>query len=126
MLKLLTLFECCSDTANSRGTVRTTQSPNEGNSRISYYCTLNKFRGLIFCVFDWQENLWGITDYFWSNGGVVGTIIVRFAKYASYCGFIFVDRGIPRNPQNLYTLKISTHTVTLGYIATSYRRIRFL
>ena len=50
---------------------------------------------------------------------MVGTIIVGFAKYASYCGLIFVDRGIP---QNLYTSKISTHMVTLGY----YRRIRFL
>ena len=35
MSKQLTLFECRSDTANSRETVRTriTQSPNEGNSR---------------------------------------------------------------------------------------------
>ena len=52
--KLLTLFECRSDAANSRGTVRTTQSPNEENSRISYYRTRertrNKFRGLIFRV----------------------------------------------------------------------------
>ena len=93
MLKLLTLFECRSDMANSRGTVRTTQSPNEGNNRISYYPTRNKFRGLIFCVFDWQENLWGIN--FRGHGSMVGTIIVRFAKYASYCGLIFVDRGIP-------------------------------
>ena len=48
---------------------------------------------------------------------MVGTIIVRFAKfakYASYCGLIFVDRGIPRNPQKLYVLKVSTRTVTLG------------
>ena len=57
----------------------------------------NKFCGLIFHVFDWQENSWGIN--FRGNGGVVGTIIVGFAKYASYCGLIFVGRDIP---QNLY------------------------
>ena len=45
-----------------------------------YYHTRNKFHGLIFCVFDWQENSWGIN--FRSNGGMVGTIIVRFAKCA--------------------------------------------
>ena len=38
-----------------------------------------KFRGLIFHAFDWQENSWGIN--FCSHGGVVGTIIVGFAKY---------------------------------------------
>ena len=39
---------------------------------------------------------------------MVGTIIVRFAKfakYASYCGLIFVDRGIPRNPQKIIHLE---------------------
>ena len=106
MLKLLTLFECHSDTANSRVTVRTTQSLNEGNIRISYYCARNKFRGLIFRVFDWQENLRGVS--FHSNGGMVGTIIVRFAKfakYASYCGLIFVDRGIPQSPYKFIHLE---------------------
>ena len=33
MSKQLTMFECRSDTANRRGTVRTNQLPNEGNSR---------------------------------------------------------------------------------------------
>ena len=76
--------------------------------------TYNKVCGLIF---HWQENSWGIN--FRCNGTVVGTIIVGYAKYASYCGLIFVDGGIP---QTLYTSKISTHMVTLGY----YRRIQFL
>ena len=58
--------------------------------------------------------MWGVN--FSGNGSVVGTIIVEFAKYASYCGLIFVDRGIP---QNLYTPKFSMCMVTLGY----YRRI---
>ena len=33
-----------------------------------------KFCGLIFCVFDWQENLWGIN--FRGYSSVVGTIVV--------------------------------------------------
>ena len=52
-----------------------------------------KFRGLIFRAFDWQENSWGIN--FHGHGGGVGTITIKFAKYANYCGLIFVDRGIP-------------------------------
>ena len=64
--------------------------------------TRNKFSGLMFCVFDWQENSWDIN--FHGYGGVVGTVTVGFAQYASYCGLIYMDRGIP---QNLYTLKIS-------------------
>ena len=48
-----------------------------------------KFRRLIFRVFDWQENLWGIN--FRGHGGMAGTI-VGFAKHASYCGLIFVDK----------------------------------
>ena len=47
---------------------------------------------LMFRVFDWQENPWGI-----NFGGMIGTIIVGFAKYASYCGLIYVVRGMPRN-----------------------------
>ena len=43
----------------------------------------NKFCGLIFRVFDWQENSWGIN--FHGNGGVVSTIIVGFSKYAIVC-----------------------------------------
>ena len=71
------------------------------NSRISYYHTHNKFCGLIFRVFDWQENPWG--NNFHGNGGVVGTIIVGFAKYASYCELIFVDRGNTTKSSNIYT-----------------------
>ena len=51
-----------------------------------------KFCGLIFCVFG-QENLWE-------------SIVVGFAKHASYCGLIFVDIiGIPPNPQKFILLK---------------------
>ena len=50
-----------------------------------------KFRGLNFHVFDWKENSWGIN--FCGHGGMVGTIVVGFAKkYAGYCGLIFVDK----------------------------------
>ena len=38
-----------------------------------------KFRELIFRVFDWQENLWGIN--FRGHGGMVGTIVVEHARY---------------------------------------------
>ena len=62
-----------------------------------------KFCGLIFCVFDWQENSWDIN--FHGHGGVVG-IIVRFAKYASYYGLISWIRGIPQNPQKFIHLEI--------------------
>ena len=70
---------------------------------LDLYCTCIKFHGLIFRVFDWQENSWGIN--FHDHGGMVGTIILRFAKYASYGGLIFVDRGMPRNPQKFIHLK---------------------
>ena len=36
---------------------------------------------------------------------MVGTIVVGFAKCASYCGLIFVDRGIPQNPQKFIHLE---------------------
>ena len=62
---------------------------------IQQYHTHIKFCGLNFHVFDWQENLWGIN--FRGHDSVVGTIVVGSAKYARYCGLIFVDRGIPRN-----------------------------
>ena len=62
-----------------------------------------KFRGLIFCVFDWQENSWGIN--FCGHGSVVGTIIVRFAEYASYYGLILVDIRIPQNPRKFLHFK---------------------
>ena len=64
----------------------------------------NKFPGLIFRDFDWQENSRSIN--FRGNGGVISTIIVGFAKYANYCGLIFVDRGIPRNSQKFTRLEI--------------------
>ena len=45
---------------------------------------------IIFCAFDWQENLWGMN--FHGHGSLVGTIVVGFAKYSSYCKLIFVDK----------------------------------
>ena len=63
-----------------------------------------KFHGLIFCVFDWQENLWGIN--FCGHGSMVGTIVVGFAKYASYCGLV-----VEAYHENLYTSKTSICTV---------------
>ena len=62
-----------------------------------------KFCGFNFCVFDWQENSCCIN--FCGHGGMVGTIVVGFVKYASYCGLNFVDRGIPRNPRKFVHLK---------------------
>ena len=62
---------------------------------LQQYHMYIKFCGLNFHVFDWQENLWGIN--FRGRGSVVGTIVVGSAKYASYFGLIFVDRGIPQN-----------------------------
>ena len=60
-----------------------------------------KFRGLIFCVFAWQENSWSIN--FCGHGSVVGTIVAGFAKYASYCGLIFVDkRHITKSTKLVY------------------------
>ena len=72
------------------------------DTHVDTVCVI-KFCRLIFRVFDWQENLWGIN--FHGNGGVVGTIIVGFAKYASYCGLIFMDRGIPQNPRKFIHLE---------------------
>ena len=52
---------------------------------------------------------------------MVGTVIVGFAKYASYCGLIVVDRGIPRNSQkfihleNFYAYGISTYECLLWH-----------
>ena len=65
------------------------------------YRTSIKFCGLIFRVFDWQENSWDIN--FCGHGGVVGTIIVRFAKYASYCVLIFVDKRHTTKSTKIYT-----------------------
>ena len=52
-------------------------------SQLSVYCMCIKFCGLIFRVFDWQENSWGIN--FRDHGGMISTVAVGFAKYASYC-----------------------------------------
>ena len=60
-----------------------------------------KFRGLIFHVFDWQENSWGIN--FHSHGNIVGRIIIGLAKYASYCGLIFVDKRHTMKSTKIYT-----------------------
>ena len=43
---------------------------------------------------------------------MVGTIIAGFAKYASYCGLIFVDKYTVKIHENLYTSKISMHVVS--------------
>ena len=60
-----------------------------------------KFRGLIFHIFHWQENLLGIN--FRGHGQVVGTIVVGFAKYASYCGLIFMDKRHATKSMKIYT-----------------------
>ena len=60
-----------------------------------------KFRGLNFYVFDWKENLWGIN--FCGHGSVIGTIVDRFAKYASYCGLIIVDKKHTMKSTKIYT-----------------------
>ena len=60
-----------------------------------------KFYGLIFCVFDWQLNAWDIN--FCGRDSMVGTIVVRFAKYASYCGLIFVDKRHTTKFTKIYT-----------------------
>ena len=57
--------------------------------------------------FDWQENLWGIN--FCGHGGMEGTIIVGFAKYA---GLIFMDKRHTTKSTKIYTpQKISMHTI---------------
>ena len=66
------------------------------------YCTCIKFH-VLFCFINWKENCWDIN--FRGHGSVVGTIIVRFAKYASYCGLIFINKGILRNPQKFIYLE---------------------
>ena len=84
------------------------------DTQFSYHMHII-FHGLIF-VFAWQENSWGIN--FCGHDGVVGTILVGFAKYASYCGLLFVVRGIPQNPQkfmhfeNLYAYGMFAMSIT--------------
>ena len=60
-----------------------------------------KFHGLIFRVFDWQENLWSIK--FHGHGDLVVTIVVGFANYASYCGLIFMDKRNTTKSMKIYT-----------------------
>ena len=36
------------------------------------------------------------------HGGVVGTIVVGFAKYASYCGLIFIDKRYTTKSMKIY------------------------
>ena len=55
------------------------------------------FCGLIFRVFDWQENSWGIN--FRGHGSLIHTIA---AKYASYCGLIFVDKKYTMKSTKIY------------------------
>ena len=40
---------------------------------------------------------------------MVGTIIVRFAKYASYCGVIFVDKRHTTKSMKIYTPRKFLH-----------------
>ena len=72
-----------------------------GSHTIMHYHKHIKFCGVIFCVFHWQENSWDIN--FHGHGGMVGTIVVRFAKYASYCGLIFVDKRHTMKSTKNYT-----------------------
>ena len=65
------------------------------------YRTHIKFHGLNFRFFDWKENSWDIN--FCGYGGMVVTIIVRFAKYASYCGLIFVDKRHTAKSTKIHT-----------------------
>ena len=58
------------------------------------YYTCIKFYGLIFHVFDWQENSWVI--HFCGHGGMVDTIVVGFAEYASYCGLKSMKIYVPQ------------------------------
>ena len=46
---------------------------------IEHTVRVLNFVGKIFCVFSWQENLWGIN--FHGHGGVIGTIVVEYARY---------------------------------------------
>ena len=41
--------------------------------------------------------------------GVVGTIIVRFAKYASYCGLFFMDKRHTTKSMKIYTTQKFLH-----------------
>ena len=71
---------------------------------------------IIFCAFDWQENLWGMN--FHGHGSLVGTIVVGFAKYSSYCKLIFVDkRHTMKSRKHLHFKKLLAST---SYNALNY------
>ena len=78
---------------------------------IQYYRMRIKFCVLIFHVFDWQENSLGIN--FCGHGGVVGTIVVGFAKYASYFGLIFVDKRHTTKSMKFYMPQNFLHVRTV-------------
>ena len=73
-----------------------------------------KFRGLNFCVL---KKIVGIN--FCGYGSMEGTIVVEFAKYASYCGLIFVDKRHTIKSMKIYKSKnfhtYGKHIKPLGY-----------
>ena len=69
-----------------------------------------KFCELIFCIFDWQENLWGIN--FHGCDGMVGTIVVRF-------GLIFVVKKHTMKSTKIYTPWKFLH---VRYILCNHRK----
>ena len=65
------------------------------------FCTtLMKLRRLIFHVFDWQENSWSVSCR--GHGGLVGTIVIGFAKYPGYCGLIFLYKRYTTKSMKIY------------------------
>ena len=66
-----------------------------------------------FFVFLIGKKIRGVLNFVATMDGLVGTAVVGFSKYASYCGLISWIKGIPQNEihENLYTSKISTRTV---------------
>ena len=59
-----------------------------------------KFHGLIFRVFNWKENSRSIN--FRGHGGMVGTIVVGFAKYATYCELTFMNKRHTTKSTKIY------------------------
>ena len=43
------------------------------------------------------------------HGSLVGKIVIRFAKYASYCGLIFVDKRYTMKSTKIYTPRKFLH-----------------
>ena len=78
------------------------------------YHTRIKFYGLIFRVFDWQLNAWDIN--FCGHGSMIDTIVVTFAKNASYCGLIVVDkRHTMKFTKFIYLKNFSVYGIDNGY-----------